>query len=212
MTYPNGQEEEYVYTSGIDNAISRITAIGDHYNYTDPSSSPLNVESYTYLGLDTIVGRAQGDGDSLSIGLDNFGRINDMNWSGTNSDHFEYAYDHDGNVLYKKNDLASSFSELYHANSSSSGDDETSAYDLLNRLKTFRRGTLSVSGGEYNGATGLDTVTTLNTVASDDSATYSLDALGNKASVNKQNQLTGSDYAYDNNGNMTEDATGDTYQ
>ena len=78
--------------------------------------------------------------------------------SGTSTDDFQYGYDRNGNVLYKKNLVNSSFSELYHANSATSGD-SNSAYDPLNRLTGFSRGTLSSSGN--NGST-LDTVSTLN--------------------------------------------------
>jgi hypothetical protein len=62
-------------------------------------------------------------------------------------------------------------------------------------LTNFRRGSLSASAN--NGSTGLDTVSTLNSITSDNSATYSLDAMGNQAAANSKNQLTGSDFAYD---------------
>jgi len=64
--------------------------------------------------------------------------------SGTSTDDFQYDYDRDGNVLYKKNVVNTAFSELYHANSSTSGDDNT-AYDPLGRLTGFSRGTLTSS-------------------------------------------------------------------
>ena len=107
----------------------------------------------------------------------------------------------------------SSFSELYHANSTISLDNNA-AYDNLNRLQSFSRGTLSASGN--NGSTGLDQVTTLNS-NSDSSETYTLDALGNMTSVttdgtaqtnsfNSQNEETAgppNTPAFDNNGNTT---------
>jgi hypothetical protein len=52
----------------------------------------------------------------------------------------------------------SSFSELYHASSSGSGDDNSS-YDPLNRLTSFSRGTLTASG---NKGSSLDTITSGN--------------------------------------------------
>jgi hypothetical protein len=57
-------------------------------------------------------------------------------------------------VLYEKNLVSATFSELYHANSATSGDSNT-AYDPLSRLTNFRRGTLTSSGN--NGST-LDTL------------------------------------------------------
>src|SRR6185437_7974317 len=83
--------------------------------------------------------------------------------------------------LYKKNDVNSAFSELYHGNSSTSGDDNT-AYDPLNRLTAFRRGTLSSSS---NNGSGLDRVTTLNSTSglSGNEQSWSLDAIGNPSSV-----------------------------
>src|SRR5579871_3644148 len=158
MTYPNGRVEDYVYNAGIDSAISRISAIADDYNYTNPMSGPLDVQSYSYLGLDTIVQKLDGNGVEMTyikqtgdssaiadggdqyVGLDRFGRVIDQNWydtgDSTSNERFQYGYDQDGNVLYKNNLIASSFSELYHANSASSGDNAT-AYDGQNRLAGF---------------------------------------------------------------------------
>jgi YD repeat-containing protein len=200
-----------------------------------------NDQSYLYLGLNTIVQATDGNGIALTyikqagdtlagsdagdqyVGLDRFGRVDDQNWvntsSGVSTDRFQYGYDADGNVLYKNNLLNSSFSELYHANAASSNDDNA-AYDNLNRLQGFRRGTLSASS--YNGGV-LDTVSTLNS-NSDSSQSWTLDALGNQTSVttdgtatgrtvNSQNQVTAvgsTSLAYDNNGNTTTDENGHT--
>ena len=114
----------------------------------------------------------------------------DQYWlsSSATTDRFQYAYDQDANALYKNNLVLSSLSELYHANSTSSGDNAL-AYDKLNRLNNangvtvteFQRGTLSVSTGQNNGASGLgslDTVATLSGLASHVEG-WSLDALGN---------------------------------
>ena len=166
--------------------------------------------------------RASGDGGDQCSGLDRFGRVVDQNWliiGGATTDRFQYGYDRDGNVLYKNNLLDSTFSELYHANSSTSGDNNT-AYDNLNRLTGFRRGTLSAS---MNNSGGLDTVTTLNSNANS-SQTWTLDAVGNQTNVttdgtaktntvNSQNELTGfgsSTLAFDNDGNTTTDDQGHT--
>ena len=153
-------------------------------------------------------------------GLDQFGQVVDQNWvnpsTGVSTDRFQYGYDRNGNVLYKNNLLGSGFSELYHANSSSSGD-YNSAYDPLNRLSSFRRGTLSPSTN--NGSGMLDTVSTLST-APGSSQSWGLDALGNWSSspltgsartTNSRNQLTqigsSESLTYDNNGSLTADGT-----
>lgn len=177
--------------------------------------------SYVHATGDTV---ASSDGGDQYTGLDRFGRVIDQRWDHAVTggrqvlDRFIYGYDRDNNVLYKNNRFNSAFSELYHANSSSSGDNNA-AYDNLNRLQAFQRGTLSASGN--NGSTGLDTVSTLNSL-SNSSQTWSLDAVGNMSGVttdgtgqtntfNSQNQETAAGpntLSFDNNGNTTTDDHG----
>jgi len=132
--------------------------------------------------METKDGAGTGDAGDQYTGLDRFGRVDDQRWintaTSTATDRFQYGYDRDGNVLYKNNLVKSSFSELYHANSSASGDNNT-AYDNLNRITGFRRGTLSSSA---NNSGGLDTVSTLNS-NSKSSQSFTLDAVGNQTSV-----------------------------
>jgi RHS repeat-associated protein len=237
MTYPNGRILHYGYDgSTLDTAIGRLSYLAD-----DNGSGGVgqHLEEYAYLGLNTAVARnhpetginltyIQQSGDTLAntdggdqyTGLDRFGQIIDQNdvdtSTSTSTDRFQYSYDRDGNVLAKNNLVNSSESQLYHANSTTSGDDNT-AYDPLNRLVSYKRGTLSSSG---NNGSSLDTVIT-NTA----SQNYSLDAVGNMSSVttngtsqsrsaNSQNQYTtvgSSTLAYDSNGNTTTDETGKQY-
>src|SRR6185312_550840 len=204
QTYPNGRVIDYNYTTTLDGAISRIDQI------YDPSGSFAGADqSYLYLGLSTIVQASDGNGVALSYiqqpgdsqastiggprysGLDQFGRVIDQNWvntsTGVSTDRFQYGYDRNSNVLYKNNLVNSSYSELYHANSTSSGDNN-SAYDPLNRLTYLARGALSASGN--NGSGGLDTISYPNAAKS-----WSLDALGNSmgsGTFNSQNQITSS--------------------
>src|SRR5207244_11961790 len=117
MTYPNGARVlNFNYTSGLDDRISRLTSISD---------STATLESYKYLGLDTVVERDHpqnnvnltyisqtgntGDAGDKYIGLDRFGRVVDQNWlntgMNTSTDHFKYGYDRDGNRLYRTNEL-----------------------------------------------------------------------------------------------------------
>ena len=224
MTYPNGRILHYGYdNNSLDTAIGRVDYLADD---NGSGSAGSHLADYSYLGLDSILGQADGNGVTLTESLDQFGRITDMNWlntaTSTSTDHFQYGYDRNGNVLYKNNLVNSAFSELYHANSSTTGDDNT-AYDPLNRLTGFSRGTLSSSG---NNGSGLDTVTMLNSTSglSGNQQSWSLDAVGNQTSVttdgtatsrnaNSQNELTGvgsSTLAYDHNGNTTTDENGNT--
>jgi RHS repeat-associated protein len=223
MIYPNGRILHYGYdNSTLDTAIGRIDYLADD-NGSGSASTPHLVD-YTYQGLSTILGQTYGNGVVLTDTLDAFGNIADLNYvkSGTSTDHFQYGYDRDGNVLYKNNLLSSSFSELYHANSSTSGDDNT-AYDPLGRLTAFSRETLSASA---NNSGVLDTVTTLNSTTglTADSQSWSLDAIGNQTAVttdgattnntqNGQNELTGfgsNSLTFDNNGNTIADENGNT--
>jgi YD repeat-containing protein len=222
MTYPNGRVLTYNYASGVDSTISRLTSISD-------SSSTL--ESYTYLGLDTVVQRAHpqnginltyimqtgdstGDAGDRYIGLDRFGRVVDQRWLNSSTlaatDRFQYGYDRDSNVLSRNNLVNTAFGELYHASGAGNG------YDGLNQLTGFARGTLSASGGT---GTPLDTVS-----SPTHSQSWSLDALGNWTSVttdgtpqsrsfNQQNEVTAvgsSTLTNDNNGNPTTDQNGNT--
>ena len=123
----------------------------------------------------------------------------------------KYGYNRASNVLYSNNLVNSVESELYHANSSKTGDNNT-AYDPLGRQTGFARGTLSSSG---NNGTSLDTVATPTQTQS-----WGLDALGNWTSqttnsttttrtFNAQNQTSsvsgGTAPTYDNNGNTISD-------
>lgn len=219
MTYPNGRELSINYASGLDNNVSRISSLSD---------GSVTLETYSYLGLSTIVKRtfpeagtglsyvklsseSTGDAGDQYTGLDRFGRIVDQRWLDTTTaaatDRFVYGYDRDGNALYKANLVDAVFSELYHASGSGNG------YDSLNQLTDFLRGELSSSstGGP------LDTVGDPAR-----SQNWSLDALGNWSSVatdgttqnrnhDSQNNITsvGSNtLTSDDNGNVTVDETG----
>jgi RHS repeat-associated protein len=230
MTYPNGRVLDYVYNSGIDNSISRLSALAD-----DNSGSPGTIlEAETYLGLDTIVQRAHpesgvnltyiqysgdtkynADGGDKYTGLDRFGRVIDQYWvnsnTGATADRYQYTYDRVDDVLVKNNLVDTALGELYRSNAATGGDSNT-AYDPLQRMTTFQRGTLSSSG--LNGSQ-LDTISSPSRTQS-----WSLDALGNQSSVttngsattrtfNAQNQTTsvssGTAPTYDHNGNTITD-------
>lgn len=217
MTYPNGRSVTYSYSSGLDTNISRVSAISD---------SGGTLESYSYLGLNTIVkrtrqenrtemtlvklsGESNGDAGDQYTGLDRFGRIVDQRWTYTNTatpavtsdtDRFFYGYGRDGRVLYRENAVNSAFSELY-------------GYDASGQLTSFKRGTLNST---KDGITGTPART----------QDWSLDATGNweslttnSTTVNRthdlQNRTTtvgSNSLAFDNNGNMLTDEGGNTYK
>jgi len=211
MTYPDGYTLDYNYNSGLDASISRLSSISDSTGV---------LESYKYLGLDTVVerdhpqidvnqtlisqnGQTGAAGDQY-VGLDQFGRVVNDNWyntsTGQSTDDFVYGYDEDGNVLYKQNLVDAAMSELYQ-------------YNNLDELIYFARGTLNSSD---NGIVGTPSA----------SQSWTPDALGNFDSVttngstqtetaNQQNQITSisgsGTISYDANGNLTADGSGNTY-
>jgi RHS repeat-associated protein len=200
MTYPNGRVLNYNYNAGLDNSISRLSSISDN---------SATLESYTYLGLSTVVQRSHpqtginltyisptgstGDAGDKYTGLDRFGRIVEQAWQNSSAsvvtDDFKYGYDRNGNALYRINMLNAAFDELYHANGPSNG------YDGYNQIVAFARGVLNSTN---------DTISNPSRTQ-----TYNYDAIGNPGPANAQNELTIS--IYDNNGNMTTDETGQHY-
>jgi RHS repeat-associated protein len=210
MTYPNARVINYNYASGLDASISRLSSVSD---------SSATLEIYKYLGLSTIVemGHPQtnvnltfmtqtgstGDAGDKYVGLDRFGRVVDQNWyntaTSTSTDQFQYGYDRDSNVLFMKNTLSTTNSELY-------------AYNGLNALTSFKRGTLNGTNTAMSGSPSID-------------ESWGLDAAGNWTSVttngstqtrtaNANNQITSisglTTPGYDGNGNMTTDQAGKT--
>jgi RHS repeat-associated protein len=202
MTYPSGKVLYYNYgtTGSLNDVISRLDNIAE---------TGQTLETYSYLGLSTVVQRYQnqtgieltyikqsgeldGEAGDQYEGLDRFGRVADQRWYNTNTtsdvDRYTYGHDRDGNVSEKVNIL-------------DSGLDETYSYDGLNRL---------IGNDRASGTT--------------NDQTWALDALGNMGTVttggvaqsrsyNSQNQLTGMGtltLAYDYNGNTTTDDQGHT--
>jgi len=222
MTYPNGMALTSNYASGLDTTISRLSSL---------SSGGTTLESYSYLGLGTVVvrahpepgvnltyvkqsGESNGDAGDQYTGLDRFDRVVDQRWrktsDGTHTDRFGYGYDRDSNRLYRDSLLNDNFDELYHANGSTAG------YDSLNQLIDIRRGALSDTNSDQI----PDTVTTASR-----SQGWAFDALGNWSTLtsdgtgvnrthNKQNQVTqvgAANLTFDANGNLTTDEAGTTY-
>jgi RHS repeat-associated protein len=211
MTYPSGYVLNFNYNTGLDSNISRLSSISDSTGV---------LESYKYLGLNTVVERDHpqinvnqtyisqtgqtGVAGDQYVGLDQFGRVVDQNWynttTQTSTDNFQYGYNQDSNVLYKQNLVDAAMSELYQ-------------YDNLGQLASFARGTLNSTD---NGIVGTPSA----------NQSWTPDALGNFTSVttnsntqtstfNQQNEITGISgsgaISYDANGNITADGSGNTY-
>ena len=125
---------QYLYASGIDDIMSRVTGIE-----TDAANA-----SFAYLGADTVVSQDDADIDveldystNNFAAWDRFGRVVDQLWSdyGTtwsvssyssyatnpDPDHFTCTYDRAGNVHERHNVLKATLDEIY-------------AYDGLDRL------------------------------------------------------------------------------
>jgi RHS repeat-associated protein len=213
MTYPNGKVLTFNYATGLNDAISRLSSLSD---------STGTLESYDYLGLDTVVrqsrpqigidltyikqsGESTGDAGDQYTGLDRFGRVVDQRWlktsTGTATDRFQYGYDRNGKPLWRDDLVNPAFGELY-------------AYDGLSQQTSFQRGTLNST------KTGL-------TGSPSRSQSWALDAVGNFTSqtsdgttqtrmANKQNEITSVSGAttptYDADGNLTTDEAGHTYR
>jgi RHS repeat-associated protein len=211
MTYPDTTSIVYNYTNGgvgsLNNVISRLDRL---------IQGGATLESYTYLGLSTVVERSQGCGLKLTyiaqgtgdltgdsqdpyVGLDRFGRVVDQRWynlsNHTSPDRYQYTYDRDANVTDKVNASYVPVPDVLNLN-------EHYVYDGLNRL---------------TGVTGLDDAAR--------SQSFALDALGNLTSVtgssgtdtrvsNSRNELVslnGHTLTYDANGNLTADDQGRLY-
>lgn len=213
MTYPNGRVLSYNYASGLDDRISRLSSLSD-------SSGTL--ETYTYLGLNTVVQRAQpepgieltylkqgnesaeaSDGGDQYTGLDRFGRVVDQRWLQSNSgvlkDRFQYGYDRDSNRLFGRNLVAASFSELY-------------GYDDLNQLTNFERGTLTETNDAISGMPSRIQSWQFDSLGN--WTTFTTDGTTQERDHNLQNQITwitgAMPPAYDSNGNMKRDEIGRT--
>jgi RHS repeat-associated protein len=199
MTYPDGRKINYVY-DGNGATINRVSGIVD-------DATLVHLEDYTYLGLDTIVGRAHPEVHSaLTTGLDDFGRDVDQKWtntaSGLNTDRFVYRYNRDGAVLSKFNEALPTLSELYEV-------------DLLNRLKSYSRGPLN---DDFTAIANPSTVKTwdLDSLGNHDNATTTAhgDTTAQSQTTNAQNQVTavnGTALQFDNNGNTLTDERSHTF-
>ena len=217
IVYPDGRTVGYNYgvPGSLTNAASQVTSLSD-------ATGP--IQSYGYLGLDTPVTFADGNGITLSYvgaggtagdagdtvtGLDRFGRVADQKWtnsSGTTVDGEQYAYDADSDVLARRNEALPGQSESY-------------TYDGLNRLATFTRGTLpggaTAIGGTATESWGLDALGNWNSDTVSGSTTTRTNSAQNQVKTVTTPAAGGADatatLGYDKDGNTLKDATGQHY-
>ncbi|MFO0799414.1 MAG: RHS repeat-associated core domain-containing protein [Gemmataceae bacterium] len=204
LTYPSGQQLQY-----RSDAIGRVEwlSVGN------------KEEGYEYLGRGTVVIRNRFNGTSLTYvkqgtepdgeggdqyaGLDRFGRVVDQRWidsTRTDLDRLQYGYDRAGNRVFRDSLTDATFGEVY-------------AYDGLDQLASFARGTLN---GTRTAVTGTPTRT----------QDWDYDAVGNwdgidvdgvteSRTANRQNEYTAvgslTTPTYDANGNMTRAESGLRY-
>ena len=182
----------YNYSSCLNSTISRLSSLSD-------SSGPL--ESYSYMGLGTVVVRSHpqinvdltyvgtpGDAGDEYAGLDRFGRVVEQLWvnssTSTTLDDFQYTYDVLGNRTAIDNGVNASFNQAL-------------TYDDLSQLTGFTRGT-HTQDFNYDAVGNATSVTT--------------DGTEQDRTANAQNQITSISGAttptYDANGNMLTDETG----
>ncbi len=137
LTYPDGR----VVTYNRDPQTTQVSSLSD-------STPAATLESYQYLGVGAMISRTRPqEGVSVSVGLDNFGRVNDVNWAkgGASIDHFRYAYNFDSSAIDRTNLIDPTLSEHY-------------AYDASNRQNSFQLGggtpvtwKLDETGNKYGG-------------------------------------------------------------
>ncbi|MAG92702.1 MAG: hypothetical protein CMJ48_02975, partial [Planctomycetaceae bacterium] len=209
-TYPSGTKIDDVYDSGTDDTINRLSS---------RKKGTLTLFQESYLGLGELVEREYGDTgvdwtlvgtDSANnddyVGLDRFGRIDDLivKNSTTNLNRYVYEYNYNSQIT-KRDDLVGTVSSVYEF-------DEEYTYDDLQRLTDKLRGA-DLGGGSptirshecweldrsgnctnyYEGAT-------------------STCGTGTDLTFNSSNEITdlgGVSYDYDKIGNMTDRGTAD---
>lgn len=153
VVYPDGRTIWYGY-NGMDASAGRVSSISDG-STTAPGQS---LETYSYQGLDTIIGRLRPQANtSETIKLNPFGQVSTLQWNQgvTAWDSFAYGYDADGNLLWTNNVRAGADGQFNLS--------ESYAYNHLNQQTSFSRGT-------------LDT----NHIANGTSVTWQVDSQGNR--------------------------------
>lgn len=112
MVYPDGYTVYYNYGSpgSLTDRISQLSSISDDTG---------TLESYVYQGVSTVVERDHPqDGVNAVTTLDQFGNVQELNWTNgtTSTADYQYTYDNDGNVLARQDAVNGNFSQTYSYN------------------------------------------------------------------------------------------------
>ena len=176
VRYPNGRILDYLYDSGIDDVVGRVSSLTD--------SDETHLADYTYLGLDQILGVSYPEpgitNDPILNGydaLDRFGRTAEVLWKSTASPFtpvadLKYGYDAVGNRTYRQDLTAESNGQHL---------DEVYDYDGVNQLLSSTRGHWEY-GDPENDSFIAD--------AAELSQSWELDATGNWDSITTNNGTT----------------------
>jgi YD repeat-containing protein len=165
--HPNGRTIYYDYGSSS-SSTAAYSALSTIRELWDGNPSGTGLALYDYNGAGHRVAMATYPQPSYKLdhfegtsgtyaGLDRFGRIIDQYWAGfggtSDVDRIHYAYDYDGNRLYRQIDPA-----IYPTENL----DQAYTYDALGRLLTSQVGTLS--GGTITGTPATQETWTLDGV------------------------------------------------
>jgi RHS repeat-associated protein len=211
ITYPGGSSVSLAYNSGLDDALNRVSSIGDSGGGTN---------NYTRIGGDTIVqadyvepgvswSLINGTGSDPYTGLDQFNRLADSRWfkgsTNTDLDRIQHGYDLASNRMWRRNTVA---------DAAGANLDELYGYDGLYRLAELLRGELNASNSGIVGGTasftqawGLDATGNWRQFDQADSGgPLTLAQTRSANSVNEITSLSGGGWptpTYDAAGNMT---------
>jgi len=128
MVYPDGYTVDYNYSSGLNDAVSRISSVSDSL-----SDTPL--ETYSFQGVSTVAALTMPQAGLTEVTLfDHFDRVQSMTWSTSSAtlSQYTYAYDADSNVVSKTDGVNSDLSQTY-------------SYDNVNEVIGYAEGTASQS-------------------------------------------------------------------
>ncbi|MEM7392670.1 MAG: RHS repeat-associated core domain-containing protein, partial [Verrucomicrobiota bacterium] len=158
ITYPNGRQLNRGYgdAGSMNDRLNRV----ESWAWNDESGAKL--ATYRYLGMHRIVRMDYPESDirfdlwggeaGSYTGLDRFGRVRNVTWEGPSGDlvNLNFGFDRNSNRIYRQNLVADATPPpvLPSSSSSSSGlpapaEDQSYAYDELNRLTDFQIGRLS---------------------------------------------------------------------
>ncbi len=166
LIYPDGTKTiaySFGTSGGMNDLLNRVDTI------QDTSGGTVNLASYAYLGLGTVVRIIYpqpgvwldlwGGASGVFAGLDLFNRITDQRWqnniTGTpvDIDRYKYGYDLNSNRQYKANVVGTA--------NVPAGLDEYYANDNLNRLTDMQRGVLNGTNTGISGTPALEQAWTL---------------------------------------------------